>query len=125
MVINDLAPIYGTTGCSVFNARTVTGIDADAPTPSWMASRLRLAGMRPISIVVDVSNYVMLELGQPNHCYDASTLDGAITVRRAFPGRSSPPWTRRSASCTPRISSSPTIQVRSASQASWAAPGRR
>ncbi|WP_147105989.1 phenylalanine--tRNA ligase subunit beta [Nesterenkonia populi] len=85
VVLNDLAPIYGTPGCSVFNARTVTEIDATVPTPSWMVSRLRLAGMRPINVVVDISNYVMLELGQPNHCYDAATLEGPITVRRAFP----------------------------------------
>lgn len=84
--LSDQAPIYGVDGCSRFVTRKVTGIDPKAPTPPWMASRLRLAGMRSISIAVDVSNYVMLELGQPNHCYDAAKLDGGIQVRRAAAG---------------------------------------
>ena len=71
------------TGCPVFVARTVSGIDPTAPTPAWMARRLQLAGMRPISLPVDVTNYVMLELGQPIHGYDADTLAGPIRVRRA------------------------------------------
>lgn len=86
VVLEDHAPIYGTPGCDSFVARTVTGVNPDAPTPTWMASRLRLAGMRPISLPVDISNYVMLELGQPNHCYDADKLSGAIRVRRAQAG---------------------------------------
>ncbi|WP_150460594.1 phenylalanine--tRNA ligase subunit beta [Nesterenkonia ebinurensis] len=84
--IDDAAPIYGTPGCDSFVARTVTGIDATAPTPPWMAARLRLAGMRPISLAVDISNYVMLELGQPLHFYDADKLTGTIRVRRAAAG---------------------------------------
>ena len=71
------------TGCPVFVARTVSGIDPAAPTPAWMARRLQLAGMRPISLPVDVTNYVMLELGQPIHGYDADKLVGPIRVRRA------------------------------------------
>lgn len=86
VILDDDAPIYGTLGCDTFVARTVTGIDPEAPTPSWMTSRLLLAGMRPISLPVDISNYVMLELGQPNHCYDAEKLSGPIRVRRAAPG---------------------------------------
>jgi phenylalanyl-tRNA synthetase beta chain len=86
VVLNDDAPIYGTPGCDSFVARTVTGVDAAAPTPPWMAARLRLAGLRPISIAVDISNYVMWELGQPLHFYDADKLTGAIEVRRAAPG---------------------------------------
>ncbi|GAA1188808.1 phenylalanine--tRNA ligase subunit beta [Nesterenkonia xinjiangensis] len=82
----DQAPIYGVEGCSRFVAHKVTGINPEAPTPPWMAARLRLAGMRPISLPVDISNYVMLELGQPNHCYDAAKLDGGIDVRRATAG---------------------------------------
>ncbi|GAA1818730.1 phenylalanine--tRNA ligase subunit beta [Nesterenkonia flava] len=86
VVLADEAPIYGTPGCDAFVARKVSGINPDAPTPPWMASRLRLAGMRPISLPVDISNYVMWELGQPLHFYDADTLQGAIRVRRAAAG---------------------------------------
>lgn len=84
--LEDAAPIYGTPGCDRFVARRVTGVDAAAPTPPWMAARLRLAGIRPISLIVDISNYVMWELGQPLHFYDAEKLTGAIRVRRAEPG---------------------------------------
>ena len=84
--VEDAAPIYGVTGCSRFVTREVTGIDPTLPTPRWMASRLALAGMRSISLVVDISNYVMLELGQPLHFYDADKLSGPIVVRRATSG---------------------------------------
>ena len=73
-------------GCPVFVARTVSGFDPAAPTPSWMASRIRLAGMRPISLAVDVTNYVMLETGRPIHGYDLDKLQGPIVVRRARGG---------------------------------------
>ncbi len=73
-------------GCPVFVTRTVTGFDPAAPTPGWLARRIQLAGMRPISLAVDVTNYVMLELGQPIHGYDGDALSGAIRVRRATPG---------------------------------------
>ncbi|MCD4526129.1 phenylalanine--tRNA ligase subunit beta [Nocardioides sp. cx-173] len=73
-------------GCPVFAARRVTGFDPTAPTPAWMARRLQQAGMRPISLGVDVTNYVMLELGQPIHGYDGDRLDGALHVRRAVEG---------------------------------------
>ncbi|MGH3367788.1 MAG: phenylalanine--tRNA ligase subunit beta, partial [Nocardioidaceae bacterium] len=73
-------------GCPVFVARTVTGFDPSAPSPRWLARRVQLAGMRPISLAVDVTNYVMLELGQPIHAYDGSSLAGPIVVRRATPG---------------------------------------
>ncbi|TCC42541.1 phenylalanine--tRNA ligase subunit beta [Kribbella speibonae] len=72
--------------CSVFVTRTVTGIDAKALSPRWMQKRLLAAGMRPISIGVDVTNYVMLELGQPIHGYDKDRLSGEIVVRRANAG---------------------------------------
>ncbi|MGO4257526.1 phenylalanine--tRNA ligase subunit beta [Marmoricola sp. RAF53] len=75
-----------TEGCPVFVARTVTGFDPSAPTPRWMARRIQLAGMRPISLAVDVTNYVMLELGHPIHGYDADRLTGPIRVRRATEG---------------------------------------
>ncbi|WP_236245472.1 phenylalanine--tRNA ligase subunit beta [Streptomyces sp. CC210A] len=73
-------------GCSRFTARTVVGLDPEARSPIWLQRRLQKAGMRPISLAVDVTNYVMLELGQPLHAYDRSRLDGPIGVRRAEPG---------------------------------------
>jgi phenylalanyl-tRNA synthetase beta chain len=73
-------------GCPVFVTRTVTGLDPTAPSPRWLARRVQLAGMRPISLAVDVTNYVMLELGQPIHAYDRSALSGPIGVRRARAG---------------------------------------
>ena len=84
--LNDDAPIYGRPGCDRFVARTVRGVDAARPTPPWMSSRLRLAGIRSISLPVDISNYVMLELGQPLHFYDQDRLTGEIAVRRAVAG---------------------------------------
>ena len=84
--LNDDAPIYGKPGCDRFVARTVHGVDATRPTPAWMSSRLRLAGIRSISLPVDISNYVMLELGQPLHFYDQDRLSGEIVVRRAVAG---------------------------------------
>lgn len=86
VVLADEAPIYGLAGCDRFVARTVSGVNPAAPTPPWMASRLRLAGMRTISLPVDISNYVMLELGAPLHFYDAEKVTGPITVRRAAAG---------------------------------------
>jgi phenylalanyl-tRNA synthetase beta chain len=74
------------TACPVFVTRSVSGFDPSAPTPRWLARRLQLAGMRPISLAVDVTNYVMLELGQPIHGYDRDRLQGPIVVRRARPG---------------------------------------
>lgn len=73
-------------GCGRFTARTVIGIDPEAQSPIWLRRRLQKAGMRPISLTVDVTNYVMLELGQPLHAYDRARLDGTIGVRRAQPG---------------------------------------
>ncbi|MGN6227865.1 MAG: phenylalanine--tRNA ligase subunit beta [Dyella sp.] len=66
--------------------RIIEGIDAAARTPLWMAERLRRAGLRPISAVVDVTNYVMLELGQPMHAFDNDALHGDIVVRHAAAG---------------------------------------
>jgi phenylalanyl-tRNA synthetase beta chain len=73
-------------GCPVFVAREVSGFDPTATSPGWLTRRLVLAGMRPISLAVDVTNYVMLEMGRPIHAYDADTLQGPLRVRRATPG---------------------------------------
>ncbi|MEU4496158.1 phenylalanine--tRNA ligase subunit beta [Streptomyces sp. NPDC023998] len=73
-------------GCDRFTARTVVGLDPEARSPIWLQRRLQKAGMRPISLAVDITNYVMLELGQPLHAYDRSRIDGPIGVRRAEQG---------------------------------------
>jgi phenylalanyl-tRNA synthetase beta chain len=72
--------------CPRFVSRTIEGIDARAATPEWMKQRLERSGIRSISAVVDVTNYVMVELGQPLHAYDDRLLDGSIVVRFARPG---------------------------------------
>ncbi|MDN4614522.1 phenylalanine--tRNA ligase subunit beta [Leifsonia sp. F6_8S_P_1B] len=86
VAIDDRAPIRGRVGASVFVTRVVRDVDGTRPTPPWMVARLKLAGIRSISLIVDITNYVMLELGQPIHGYDLDKLDGGIVVRRAHPG---------------------------------------
>ncbi|GAA1905761.1 phenylalanine--tRNA ligase subunit beta [Lapillicoccus jejuensis] len=86
VVLDDGAPIDGREGCDRFVARVVRGVDPQAPTPPWMAKRLTQMGMRPISLAVDVTNYVMLLTGQPLHAYDLGALSGSVQVRRARPG---------------------------------------
>ncbi|MFJ9160850.1 phenylalanine--tRNA ligase subunit beta [Streptomyces griseoviridis] len=73
-------------GCDRFTARTVTGLSPEARSPIWLQRRLQKVGMRPISLAVDVTNYVMMELGQPLHAYDRSQVQGTVGVRRAQQG---------------------------------------
>jgi phenylalanyl-tRNA synthetase beta chain len=73
-------------GCDRYTARTVSTIDPSATSPLWLQRRLVMAGMRPVSLVVDVTNHVMLDLGQPLHAFDRDQLAGPITVRAAAPG---------------------------------------
>ena len=72
--------------CPRYACRIIKGIDASAETPQWMTEKLRRGGVRPISPVVDVTNYVMLELGQPMHGFDLARIAGGIRVRLAGPG---------------------------------------
>ncbi|WP_409464077.1 phenylalanine--tRNA ligase subunit beta [Amycolatopsis sp. GA6-003] len=73
-------------GCPRFVLRRVTGLDATAPTPWRIRRRLMLAGIRSISLAVDVTNYVMLELGHPLHAFDTGSIQGDLVVRRAKAG---------------------------------------
>jgi len=66
--------------------RVIEGVNPRAATPLWMAERLRRSGVRPVSLLVDITQYVMLELGQPMHAYDLGTLQGSIGVRRSRAG---------------------------------------
>jgi len=78
--------LNATEACPVFAGRVIRGINTSASTPLWMAERLRRCGIRPLHPVVDISNYVMLELGQPMHAYDMAKLSGDVTVRMAAKG---------------------------------------
>ncbi len=74
--------------CPVFAGRVIRNIDSTAATPLWMVERLRRSGMRALHPVVDVSNYVMLELGQPMHAYDLGKLKGSVSARMGKAGES-------------------------------------
>lgn len=73
-------------GCDRYVARIITDVDPTVSSPRWLQRRLTLAGMRPISLAVDVTNHVMLELGQPLHAFDRNLVSGALVVRRATDG---------------------------------------
>jgi phenylalanyl-tRNA synthetase beta chain len=72
--------------CPRFASRIIEGVDPNAPTPAWMRQRLERSGIRSISAIVDITNYVMIELGQPLHAYDRAQLSGDIVVRFARDG---------------------------------------
>jgi phenylalanyl-tRNA synthetase beta chain len=72
--------------CPLYCGRIVKNVDARAPSPEWMKRRLERSGIRAISALVDITNYVMLELGQPLHAFDNTRLDGAVHARKARPG---------------------------------------
>jgi phenylalanyl-tRNA synthetase beta chain len=80
------AGIDDPTACDRFVLREAHGFEPDAPTPLWMRVRLARCGMRSVSLAVDITNYLMLELGQPLHAFDRTKLTGPIVVRRARPG---------------------------------------
>jgi phenylalanyl-tRNA synthetase beta chain len=78
--------IDATDGCDRYVARAIEGLDAAVTSPLWLQRRLTLAGMRSISLMVDVTNYVMIDVGQPLHAFDRAKLSGPIVVRRARDG---------------------------------------
>jgi phenylalanyl-tRNA synthetase beta chain len=94
----DIAPVPAVTDSALhvelsagadvprYCGRVIEGVDATAPTPVWMAERLRRSGVRPVSLLVDITQYVMLDLGQPMHAFDRDTLSGPVGVRHARAG---------------------------------------
>lgn len=78
--------VTDTEACSQFTAVRLSEVDPNAASPWWLQRRLLAGGMRSVSLAVDVTNYVMLELGQPLHAFDAGRITGPIQVRRAVPG---------------------------------------
>lgn len=86
--LNDTFPIQvdATEACPRYLGRVVKGINVAAATPLWMKEKLRRCGIRSIDPVVDITNYVLLELGQPMHAFDLDRIDGGIVVRMAKEG---------------------------------------
>jgi phenylalanyl-tRNA synthetase beta chain len=78
--------IESASDCPIFGSRVIRGVRADATSPAWLRERLRRVGLASISPIVDVTNYVMMDLGQPLHAYDLARLSQGITVRQARPG---------------------------------------
>ena len=86
--IDDVVPVelIATDGCPNYVGRVIRNVDTSQPTPRWMQEKLRRSGLRSIDPVVDVTNYVLLELGQPMHAFDCNKIDGGIRVRMAEEG---------------------------------------
>ncbi len=86
--INDVIDVELNAGsaCARYAGRIIRGVDVSKPTPLWMQERLRRAGVRSIDAIVDVTNYVLLEQGQPMHAFDLSTLQGGVQARMAEQG---------------------------------------
>lgn len=93
--ISDVLPIQvdAPEACPRYLGRVVKGINVKAPTPLWMKEKLRRCGIRSIDAVVDVTNYVLLELGQPMHAFDKDRIEGGIVVRMAKEGETWFCWT--------------------------------
>ncbi len=72
-------------GCPAFYGRVIRGV-TNGPSPEWMQQRLKAIGQRPISALVDITNYAMFDLGRPSHAYDLTTLSGPVVARRASDG---------------------------------------
>ena len=114
--LDDVFPVEidAGAGCPRYLGRVIRGVDATRPTPIWLRERLRRSGLRSIDPVVDVTNYVLLELGQPMHAFDLDRLENRVVVRWARPAsRSRCSTVARSPSSRTR-SSSPTTGGRSA-----------
>lgn len=77
--------LYDGEGCPRYASRIVKGVNVNATTPKWMAQRLMRSGIRSIDPIVDITNYVLLELGQPMHAFDLAKIDGGIVIRKAEP----------------------------------------
>ena len=89
--------------CGRFAGRVIRGVDARAQTPAWMKSRLERAGQRSISALVDISNYVMLELGRPTHVFDLNTISHGLTVRWAKAGETLKLLNEQTVTLTPDV----------------------
>lgn len=88
VTLNDRLPVavQAPDLCGRFAGRVIKGVNARAQTPAWMKERLERAGQRSVSALVDISNYVMLEVGRPTHVFDLKNIEGGLTVRWALPG---------------------------------------